>query len=184
MSATVWERRKCGWVRESIHRVKGHCPWLQRPLETLDVLAAITMFTSVQIRNQEASGEQPINIINIIKDNALTPSDTLHLSLSTFLFSISLCILNPHQLSASLSLSLINIWVLSHGPTSLCLADKLALSWTKIHTEKPRLGQWLSKNNTGLNKCLQFTKHTAEWRRFYPWKKKKQWISLDLYRGW
>lgn len=144
MSTSAWERRKCGWARESMDRVKGHCPWLQRPLETLDVLAAITMFTSVQIRNQEASGEQPINIINIIKDNALTLSDIFRLTLSTFLFSISLCILDPYWLSASLYLSF-SLTYGCHGLMSLRLADKLALSLTKTHTEKPRLAQWLRK---------------------------------------
>lgn len=138
----MWELK--WWrQRESLQRVKGHCSWLQRPLETLDVLAAITLFTSVQIRNQDASGEQAINIINTIKDNPRLPiSESLSLTLNLiFYFIISPW---PQPTLKVLHLSL------STSLTYACRATRCPCAWPvglkRTCRETKNVGQRMGKN--------------------------------------
>lgn len=140
----MWELK--WWrQRESLQRVKGHCSWLQRPLETLDVLAAITLFTSVQIRNQDASGEQAINIINTIKDNPRLPiSESVSHSQPYFLFHYIPLTSTNSQGSSSVSFYLINIRLQSH-PMSLCLAGK-PVGLKRTCRETKNVGQRMGKN--------------------------------------
>lgn len=139
----------CVCVRQTefTWRSKGSLSLIAEPTQDIRCSCCNHNVHNVQIRNQEASGEQPITIINTIKNNAPTlwHTQSLPLTLNLLIFYSITSTWPPLTLSISLYVSLIYTQVLSHGLTSLCLAQELILSWTKTLTEKPMLGQWLGE---------------------------------------